>query len=179
MDGRTRCGWVGDDPAYRAYHDTEWGVPERDHRALFEKLILDGFQAGLSWIIILRKRDNFIRAFDGFQPAVIVNYRPDKVAELMADSGIVRNRRAPGRLAEPPYRAARCCLGRRCARRVSRRRSDAPHPTGGGRASQTDPRQLSRGRAAATDDEIPGRGPETRLGVFLSGARPSRRRRAR
>ena len=92
MDDKTRCGWVGDDPAYRAYHDTEWGVPERDHRALFEKLILDGFQAGLSWIIILRKRDNFIRAFDGFQPAVIVNYRPDKVAELMADAGIVRNR---------------------------------------------------------------------------------------
>ena len=91
-DGKTRCAWPGDDPAYVVYHDTEWGVPEWDHRALFEKLILDGFQAGLSWITILRKRDNFIRAFDGFRPELIVDYGPDKVAALMADSGIVRNR---------------------------------------------------------------------------------------
>jgi DNA-3-methyladenine glycosylase I len=75
-----------------AYHDTEWGVPERDDRALFEKLILDGFQAGLSWITILRKRDNFRRAFDGFEPAKIARYRPAKVERLMADAGIVRNR---------------------------------------------------------------------------------------
>ena len=75
-----------------AYHDDEWGVPEHDDRALFEKLILDGFQAGLSWITILRKRDNFRAAFDGFAPEKIVRYRPAKVERLMADAGIVRNR---------------------------------------------------------------------------------------
>jgi DNA-3-methyladenine glycosylase I len=91
-DGRRRCPWPGVDPLYVAYHDTEWGVPERESRALFEKLILDGFQAGLSWITILRKREAFRRAFDGFQPQVIARYGPDKVEALMADSGIVRNR---------------------------------------------------------------------------------------
>ncbi len=93
IDDRPRCTWQGDsDPVYVAYHDTEWGVPERDHRALFEKLILDGFQAGLSWITILRKRDNFRRAFDGFEPAKIARYTPEKVEALMQDAGIVRNR---------------------------------------------------------------------------------------
>ena len=87
-----RCAWPGEDPLYVAYHDSEWGVPERDDRALFEKLLLDGFQAGLSWITILRKRDNFRRAFDGFRPEVIADYGPDRVAALMADAGIVRNR---------------------------------------------------------------------------------------
>lgn len=87
-----RCPWCGTDPLYCAYHDEEWGVPERDSRALFEKLLLDGFQAGLSWITILRKRDNFRRAFDGFEPEVMVHYGPDKVAALMGDAGIVRNR---------------------------------------------------------------------------------------
>ena len=91
-DDRPRCGWVSTDPLYIAYHDTEWGVPERDERALFEKLLLDGFQAGLSWITILRKRDNFRRAFDGFQPAVMARYDQRKIAALMADAGIVRNR---------------------------------------------------------------------------------------
>lgn len=91
-DGRCRCGWCGTDPLYMAYHDTEWGVPEWDDRALFEKLILDGFQAGLSWITILRKRDNFRRAFDGFQPQKIVRYSPKKLEALMQDTGIVRNR---------------------------------------------------------------------------------------
>ncbi len=91
-DGRCRCGWCGSDPLYMAYHDTEWGVPEWDDRALFEKLILDGFQAGLSWITILRKRDNFRRAFDGFQPEKIVRYTPKKLDALMQDAGIVRNR---------------------------------------------------------------------------------------
>ncbi|HUN49714.1 MAG TPA: DNA-3-methyladenine glycosylase I, partial [Candidatus Sulfotelmatobacter sp.] len=75
----SRCHWVSQDPIYISYHDTEWGVPERDDRALFEKLILDGFQAGLSWITILRKRDNFRRAFDGFEPGKIARYRPAKV----------------------------------------------------------------------------------------------------
>ena len=74
-DGRYRCPWPKEDPLYVAYHDEEWGVPERDDRALFEKLLLDGFQAGLSWITILRKRDNFRRAFDGFEPAKIAALR--------------------------------------------------------------------------------------------------------
>jgi len=92
-DDRPRCAWPGfTDPVYIAYHDTQWGVPERDHRALFEKLILDGFQAGLSWITILRKRDNFRRAFDGFAPEKIVRYTPEKIEALMQDAGIVRNR---------------------------------------------------------------------------------------
>src|SRR5262249_51803164 len=84
--------WPGQDPIYVAYHDDEWGVPEYDDRALFEKLVLDGFQAGLSWITILRKRDNFRRAFDGFDPARIARYTPKKVERLMKDEGIVRNR---------------------------------------------------------------------------------------
>ena len=87
-----RCPWPKDDPLYIAYHDEEWGVPEYDDRALYEKLVLDGFQAGLSWITILRKRENFRRAFDGFVPEKIARYRPAKVERLMADAGIVRNR---------------------------------------------------------------------------------------
>jgi len=91
-DGLHRCPWPQQDPLYLAYHDTEWGVPEFDDRALFEKLVLDGFQAGLSWITILRKRDNFRRAFDGFEPRKIARYAPKKVERLMQDAGIVRNR---------------------------------------------------------------------------------------
>ncbi|MGN6284395.1 MAG: DNA-3-methyladenine glycosylase I [Afipia sp.] len=91
-DGLHRCPWPGEDPLYMAYHDQEWGVPEYDDRALFEKLILDGFQAGLSWITILRKRDNFRKAFDDFDPAKIARYGDKKVAALMNDAGIVRNR---------------------------------------------------------------------------------------
>src|SRR5690606_16422404 len=91
-DGLVRCPWPKQDPLYVAYHDEEWGVPEFDDRALFEKLILDGFQAGLSWITILRKRDNFRRAFDGFEPAKIARYTPGKIERLMQDAGIVRNR---------------------------------------------------------------------------------------
>jgi DNA-3-methyladenine glycosylase I len=87
-----RCPWPGTDPLYVAYHDEEWGVPERDDRALYEKLVLDGFQAGLSWITILRKRDAFRRAFDDFQPEKIARYTPKKVEALMQDAGIVRNR---------------------------------------------------------------------------------------
>ncbi|MFO1122698.1 MAG: DNA-3-methyladenine glycosylase I [Hyphomicrobiales bacterium] len=91
-DGVCRCGWCGTDPLYVAYHDTEWGVPEYDSRALFEKLLLDGFQAGLSWITILRKRDNFRTAFDGFDPERMARYTPKKLERLMQDPGIVRNR---------------------------------------------------------------------------------------
>jgi DNA-3-methyladenine glycosylase I len=91
-DGIVRCGWAGGDPLYVAYHDQEWGEPLCDERALFEMLILEGFQAGLSWITILRKRENFRRAFDGFEPARIAAYDQAKVAALLADPGIVRNR---------------------------------------------------------------------------------------
>jgi DNA-3-methyladenine glycosylase I len=91
-DGHTRCPWPGQDPLYVAYHDDEWGVPDYGDRALYEKLVLDGFQAGLSWITILRKRENFRRAFDGFRPEIIARYDKRKVAALMADAGIVRNR---------------------------------------------------------------------------------------
>ncbi|MEO1680083.1 MAG: DNA-3-methyladenine glycosylase I [Pseudomonadota bacterium] len=93
MDGRgERCGWVGDDPIYIDYHDTEWGVPEWDSRALFEKLVLDGFQSGLSWLVILKKRDNFRAAFAGFEPEVIANWGETEVDRLVADPGIVRHR---------------------------------------------------------------------------------------
>jgi DNA-3-methyladenine glycosylase I len=91
-DHKTRCWWPGADPLYVAYHDTEWGVPEFDSRALFEKLILDGFQAGLSWITILRKRDAFRRAFAGFDPAAVARFDERHVEALMLDAGIVRNR---------------------------------------------------------------------------------------
>ena len=92
QDGICRCGWCGTDPLYVAYHDEEWGVPDHESRALFEKLLLDGFQAGLSWITILRKRDNFRRAFDGFAPETMARYSPKKIERLMQDAGIVRNR---------------------------------------------------------------------------------------
>lgn len=91
-DGKARCRWPGIDPFYIAYHDEEWGVPETDSRALFEKLVLDGFQAGLSWITILRKRENFRTAFDGFDAEKIARYTPAKIEKLMANEGIVRNR---------------------------------------------------------------------------------------
>ena len=91
-DGICRCKWCGTDPVYVAYHDTEWGVPEYDSRALFEKLQLDGFQAGLSWITILRKREAFRKAFDDFNPEKMARYRPAKLERLMNDAGIVRNR---------------------------------------------------------------------------------------
>jgi DNA-3-methyladenine glycosylase I len=87
-----RCPWPGTDPIYVAYHDEEWGVPERGDQALYEKLVLDGFQAGLSWITILRKREAFRRAFDGFAPETIARYSKKKVEALMQDQGIVRNR---------------------------------------------------------------------------------------
>ena len=89
---KDRCRWCGDDPLYVAYHDQEWGVPERDARALWEKLILDGFQAGLSWITILRKRDAFRAAFSGFDPEVVARWGQTDVARCLADPGIVRSR---------------------------------------------------------------------------------------
>lgn len=88
----TRCPWCGTDPIYVAYHDTEWGVPEHDSRALWEKLILDGFQAGLSWITILKKRDAFREAFDGFDPERIAGWGDTEVERLLRNDGIVRHR---------------------------------------------------------------------------------------
>ena len=86
------CPWPGEDPLYRAYHDEEWGVPEYDDRALYEKLVLDGFQAGLSWITILRKRENFRRAFEGFRPERVARFGAKDIARLMDDAGIIRSR---------------------------------------------------------------------------------------
>ena len=91
-DGLVRCSWANTEPIYTAYHDEEWGVPKWDDRAFFEKLVLEGFQAGLSWITILRKREHFRRVFDGFEPETVAKYGDDKVAELLADPGIIRNR---------------------------------------------------------------------------------------
>jgi len=86
------CPWPGDDPLYRVYHDEEGGVPEYDDRALYEKLVLDGFQAGLSWITILRKRENFRRAFEEFRPERVARFGARDIARLMNDAGIIRSR---------------------------------------------------------------------------------------
>ena len=88
---RTRCAWVGTDPLYVAYHDREWGVPVHDDRVLFEFLVLEGAQAGLSWLTILRKRENYRRAFDGFDPERVAAYGEAEVKKLLADPGIVRH----------------------------------------------------------------------------------------
>ncbi|HET7410667.1 MAG TPA: DNA-3-methyladenine glycosylase I [Paracoccaceae bacterium] len=91
-NSETRCTWCGTDPLYVGYHDREWGRPETDSRALWEKLVLDGFQAGLAWITILRKRDNFRAAFNGFEPSRIARWGEAEVVRLLADPGIVRSR---------------------------------------------------------------------------------------
>jgi len=92
-DGRPRCGWVTDDPLYLRYHDEEWGVPVWDDRRLFEFLVLETFQAGLSWLTILRKREAFRRAFAGFDPEKVARFGEQQVGRLMEDASIVRNRR--------------------------------------------------------------------------------------
>jgi DNA-3-methyladenine glycosylase I len=89
---KTRCAWAGTDPLYIAYHDKEWGRPVRDDRVLFEFLVLEGAQAGLSWITILRKREHYRKAFDGFDPSKVARYTPARVAKLLGNPGIVRNR---------------------------------------------------------------------------------------
>jgi DNA-3-methyladenine glycosylase I len=89
----TRCEWAGTDPLYVAYHDEEWGVPVHEDRLLFEFLVLEGAQAGLSWITILRKREGYRAAFDNFEPSVVARYDEAKIEALLADPGIVRNRR--------------------------------------------------------------------------------------
>ncbi|WP_295013501.1 DNA-3-methyladenine glycosylase I [uncultured Microbacterium sp.] len=92
VDDRVRCAWAGEDPEYRRYHDEEWGRPLHGDRALFEKMALEGFQAGLSWITILRKRPRFRAVFSGFEPAAVASFGEDDVDRLLADPGIVRNR---------------------------------------------------------------------------------------
>jgi DNA-3-methyladenine glycosylase I len=92
MAEKTRCGWSGEDPLYMSYHDTEWGVPEHDPRALYEKLVLDGFQAGLSWITILRKRENFRKAFHDFAPERIARYNARDLDRLLKNDRIIRSR---------------------------------------------------------------------------------------
>lgn len=128
MDTLTRCSWCGTDPLYVVYHDEEWGVPERDGRALWEKLILDGFQAGLSWITILRKREAFRAAFAGFRPEIIATWGEPEVQRLLADAGIVRHR---GKI-EGTIRAAQAYL------RIEAREGFAPWVWGfvGGSAIQ-------------------------------------------
>src|SRR5438445_1537358 len=90
--GLKRCAWALGDPVLLEYHDTEWGVPEHDDRKLFEFLVLEGVQAGLSWLTVLKKRENYRRAFDGFDPQRIAQYDSKKVRSLLADAGIIRNR---------------------------------------------------------------------------------------
>jgi DNA-3-methyladenine glycosylase I len=92
VSGPVRCGWCGDDPLYVAYHDLEWGVPVHDDRTLFEFLVLEGAQAGLSWSTILKKRKGYRRLYDGFDPERVARYDDAKVAELLSDPAIVRNR---------------------------------------------------------------------------------------
>lgn len=89
---KTRCKWCGTDPVYRAYHDEEWGVPERDSRSLWELLMLEGFQAGLAWITVLRKREAFRKAFNGFDPAKVAKFTEADIERLLADPGIIRSR---------------------------------------------------------------------------------------
>ena len=91
-DGRVGCWWAGDDPLYRAYHDDEWGRPVTDDQRLFEKLCVEGFQAGLAWITILRKRERFREVFAGFDPEIVAAFGPADVDRLLADPGIIRHR---------------------------------------------------------------------------------------
>ncbi len=104
-DGLTRCFWCAADPMYVKYHDTEWGFPVRDDRQLFEKITLEGFQAGLSWLTILRKREHFRAAFDGFDIERVARYTPRKVERLLQDTGIVRHR---GKIESSINNARRC-----------------------------------------------------------------------
>ena len=106
-----RCAWAGADPLYRRYHDQEWGVPERDGRALWEKLMLDGFQAGLAWITILRKREAFRAAFAGFDPEIVARFDAADIERLLGDAGIVRSRAK----IEATVGGARACLAMRDA----------------------------------------------------------------
>lgn len=106
MSAPARCDWAGPEPIYIDYHDSEWGVPNADDRALFEKLLLEGFQAGLSWITVLKKRERFREVFDNFEAEKIARYGPEKIETLMGDAGIIRHR---GKI-EAAISNARACL---------------------------------------------------------------------
>jgi len=101
MSEPTRCPWSTNDPLYLDYHDKEWGTPNRDGRLLFEKVILEGAQAGLSWIQILRRRENYRAAFDGFDPAKVAAYDDNDIERLVTDAGIIRNRAKPSTMLAP------------------------------------------------------------------------------
>ena len=146
-DGRRRCGWGALTEDYAAYHDLEWGRPVTDDVRLYEKLCLEGFQSGLSWLTILRKRDNFRAAFAGFDPAAVAAYGPDDVERLMADAGIVRYRgRSRRRWRTPP----RCSTCRRATARSPRAdlvlRAGPTGTAGPDRAGRSPPGQSSRRR---------------------------------
>ena len=107
-DGKVRCGWVKEDGLYTAYHDTEWGVPVHDDQVLFEFVTLEGAQAGLSWETILNKRENYRRAFAGFDPKKVAAFNEKKIEALLQDAGIVRNRlKVRSTVAHPPARSSR------------------------------------------------------------------------
>jgi DNA-3-methyladenine glycosylase I len=132
-DGTTRCWWCGDDPLYSSYHDREWGRQVTDDTRLFEKLCLEGFQSGLSWLTILRKRDNFRAAFDGFDASVVAAYDDGDVQRLLADAGIVRHR---GKIESTINNAQRCLELREAEgsllQYVQRYRTDTPTRTAEG-----------------------------------------------
>ena len=126
-DGRVRCGWCRGDPGYVEYHDAEWGRPVHDDRALFEKICLEGFQSGLSWLTILRKRENFRRAFAGFDPARVARFTQRDVTRLLGDAGIVRHR---GKIESTINNAKRCLeLVDACGSLDAYVRSFEPHAT--------------------------------------------------
>jgi DNA-3-methyladenine glycosylase I len=108
-DGRSRCAWCGNDPLYVAYHDEEWGRPTFDDRYLFEKICLEGFQSGLSWLTILKKRENFRRAFAGFDIDALAGYGPAQVDRLLQDAGIVRHRGKIESVLNNAHRARELC----------------------------------------------------------------------
>ncbi len=148
MKPKQRCGWPGEDALYVAYHDQEWGVPEFDSRALYEKLVLDGFQAGLSWITILRKRENFRKAFHEFDPQRIARYGASDIDRLLKNDGIIRSRakieaaikgarlwleieKEPGRLPRLHLEA--------CRRQAHRQPPQDPRPDSGPKRNEPSP----------------------------------------
>ena len=162
-DGRARCWWCGDDPDYVAYHDDEWGTPLHDERALYELLCLEGFQAGLSWLTILRKRPAFRAAFEGFEPEQVAGYGDGEVGRLLSDAGIVRHRGKITATIDNAPRGAR--HGRRGhVARPSWRGPTPAAPPGVARPARRDPRPHPRVHRA-----VPA---PSRAGACASWARP-------
>ncbi len=150
-DGVVRCSWCASDELYRAYHDEEWGFPQRDDQRLFEKLCLEGFQSGLSWLTILRKRENFRRAFANFDFEKVARFTPRKVEALLEDAGIVRHR---GKIESAIHNARRAC------ELVEEQGSLAAYVWGFEPAPETRPKRLS--------SEVLARMPETPASKELS-----------